>query len=93
MINGNAGEFVDRIYSCQDTVFIYRGVKYWFQGYAKDNGTIQMEVFQYQPSAEDCLWEYTGETIEDCQQAFLSAPIFSGKTFWDEECNIEWVDN
>lgn len=32
MINGNANEFIDRIYTCQDTVFIYQGIKYWFQG-------------------------------------------------------------
>lgn len=30
MVNGNASEFIDRIYTCQDTVFIFHGVKYWF---------------------------------------------------------------
>ena len=63
MINGNAGEFVDRIYSCQDTVFVFRGIKYWFQGYVRDDGLVQMEIFQYQPPSENCIWEHFGETI------------------------------
>ena len=29
MLNGNVNEFVDRISTCQDTVFIYKGKKYW----------------------------------------------------------------
>lgn len=28
MLNGNVNEFVDRIYTCQDTVFIHKGRKY-----------------------------------------------------------------
>ena len=93
MINGNAGEFIDRIYSCQDTLFIYQSIKYWFQGYALPNGMIHMEVSQYQTSKDQATWEYDGKTIEECHEAFLRAPIFDGKTFWDAEQDIEWVDD
>ena len=31
MIGGNPYDFLNRIYSCQDTIFIYKGIKYWFQ--------------------------------------------------------------
>ena len=92
MINGNPGEFVDRIYSCQDTVFVFQSVKYWFQGYMLADGHVHMEIFQYQPPSSQCLWEFDGKTIEECQSAFLAAPIFNGKTFWDAEREIEWVD-
>ena len=51
-----------------------------------------MGIFPYQPPSETCLWEYDGATIEECQNAFLEAPIFNGKTFWDAEQQIEWVD-
>ena len=93
MINGSPNEFVDRIYSCQDTVFIYKGIKYWFQGYMPSDHSVHMEIFQYQPSDEKWLWKYNGKSIEECLHAFLSAQIFDGKTFWDAEQEIEWVDN
>lgn len=93
MINGNPGEFVDRIYSCQDTIYIFHGVKYWFQGYTKENGLVHMEIFQYQPVQENCLWMHDGETIEECQRAFLEAKLFDGKSFWEAEQDIEWTDD
>lgn len=93
MINGNANDFVDRIYSCQDTIFVYKNIKYWFQGYMPDVDIVHMEIFQYQPSCEEVIWEYNSNTIEECHQAFLNAPIFDGKTFWEVESDIEWVDD
>lgn len=93
MINGNPNEFADRIYSCQDTIFVYNGIKYWFQGYMPSNDTVHMEIIQYQPTSEEYMWVYDGKSIEECYHAFLDAPIFSGKIFWDAETNIEWVDD
>jgi hypothetical protein len=85
MINGDVKEFVDRIYSCQDAIFV-------FQCYTIPNKGVHIEVFQYQPPCEEYVWEYDGKTIAECQDAFLKAPIFGGKTFWNTETEIEWVD-
>lgn len=93
MINGNPREFADRIYSCQDTIFIYKGVKYWFQGYMSSEQSVHMEIFQYQPPSEECFWQYDGENIEECHRAFLEAPVFDGRTFWEAEQELEWVDD
>ena len=93
MINGDAGNFIDRIYTCQDTVFIYGGKKYWFQGYMLNSNTIHMEVFQVEPSKEDYIWEYNGNSISEGQEAFQNAPIFNGKTFWEVEKDIEWTED
>ena len=92
MINGNAGEFIDRIYTCQDTVFVYNGIKYWFQGYMPDDNSVHMEVFQTEPAADGYIWVYDGCCISEGQEAFQEAPIFNGKTFWNVESEIEWVD-
>lgn len=92
MIGGSPYEFADRIYTCQDTVYLYKGIKYWFQGYMIGDKAVHMEVTQYQPSSEKYIWEYDGKTIEECQEAFLHAPIFDGKTFWEAEQEITWVD-
>jgi len=92
MINGNASEFIDRIYTCQDTVFVYNGIKYWFQGYMPNDNTVHMEVFQTEPAVDGYVWVYDGRSISEGQEAFQNASIFDGKTFWDVEQDIEWVD-
>lgn len=92
MINGSAYEFIDRIYTCQDTVFVFDGIKYWFQGYILDDNTVHMEVFQIDSAQEGYVWEYNGNSIGDGQENFQNAPIFNGKTFWEVESEIEWVD-
>lgn len=92
MINGKANDFIDRIYSCQDTVFIFNDVKFWFQGYMLDDKSIHMEIFQVDPAKDDYVWVYNGKSILEGQVAFQKAPIFNGKTFWEVEKDIEWVD-
>ena len=92
MINGNANEFIEMIYTCQDIVFIYDNVKYWFQGYITGE-KVHMEVFQVEPVKEGYVWEYNGSSISQGQNAFQNAPIFNGKTFWEAEKDIEWVDD
>ena len=94
MINGNPHDFVDTAYSGQDIIFLFHGIKYWFQGYTiKEDGTNHMEVFQYQPPSDNYIWECNSDSIEKCLAAFLEAPIFDGKTFWEAESEIEWVDD
>ena len=93
MINGDPHDFVDVAYTGQDIIFVFRGVKYWFQGYTNFETHIShMEVFQYQPPSEDYIWEIDSDSMEKCLEAFLEAPIFDGKTFWEAESEIEWVD-
>jgi hypothetical protein len=91
MINGNPNRFIDMIYTCQDIVFVYDKIKYWFQGYMIDD-KVHMEVFQYEPASERYVWEYNGPTCSEGQAAFQKAPFFNGKTFWQVEKDIEWVD-
>ncbi len=42
MINGNPNEFVDTIYTCQDIVFVYAKIKYWFQGYVVEGKVLAL---------------------------------------------------
>lgn len=93
MIGGTPNDFLTRIYSCQDTIYIYKGIKYWFQGYMPDNNSVHMEIFQYAPADEKVVWQHDGKNIEECYQDFIDSPIFKGKKFWDAENDIEWVDD
>lgn len=92
MIGGNPNEFLDSIYNCSDTIYIYEGKKYWSHGWMLDEDTVHMEVFQYNPSSEDIIWEYNGKNLEEALEEYVEARIFDGKTFWEVEHEIEWVD-
>ncbi len=91
MINGNPYEFINTIYTCQDIIFAYQNIQYWFQGYMTDD-SVHMEVFQYKPAQDGYIWEYNGDSISEGQEAFQRALIFNGKTFWEAEKEIEWID-
>ena len=94
MISGNPHEFVEHVYSGQDTIYLYHGIKYWCQGYTYGETQVcHMEVFQYQPPSDDYVWEYDSDSMEKCLEAFLDAPIFGGRTFWEAESEIEWLDD
>lgn len=45
------------------------------------------------PPSEEDIWECNAATMEECLIAFLDARIFDGKTFWEVESEIEWVDD
>ena len=93
MINGNPHDFADTVYSGQNIIFVYQGIKYWFQGYTLTPDHCHMEIFQYLPPSEKDIWEYDGSSMEECLNAFLDARIFDDKTFWEVESEIEWVDD
>ncbi|HBM97186.1 TPA: hypothetical protein DD394_06785 [bacterium UBP9_UBA11836] len=93
MIDGDPHQFLDTVYTGQDIVYVYGGVKYWFQGYNRPSGGFHMEVYQYEPSKEGAVWEVDLEDEMECLKAFLAAPIFNGATFWEAEKDITWVDD
>lgn len=97
MIAGNPNDFLDAIYSGQDVVYFYHGIKYWFQGYTDTDGSWHMEIFQYQPpfnkDGSFFTWKCNVKDADEGLKLFLHASIFDGKTFWKEEKDIQWVDD
>lgn len=90
MIGGKPHDFLERIYSGQDTPYRFKTRKYWLQGFAVAEG-FRVEIFDCDPPHE-YLWEYTGKSPLECVEAFQTALIFDGKSFWDVETDIEWLD-
>lgn len=97
MIGGNPHLFIDRLYTCQDTIFTYNGAKYWFQGWmpGENNKKIHMEIFRIEPNSKkiDYVWKFDGDTLVDGVKSFEKAPVFNGKTFWSSEKDISWLDD
>lgn len=91
MINGNVNEFVDHIHYGDELVFLYEGKKYFLQGF-KLEGLYTLLLDRWDPPGDDYIWVGKGTDKAYPVEKFLNAPIFEGKTFWEAEKEIEWVD-
>ena len=74
MINGDPKDFIEVVYSGQDIPFLFRGQKFWFNGY-NQNGGCHMEVMECFPPYNRC-WEHEGVDYRVCGDAFQQAPMF-----------------
>ena len=92
MINGNANEFLDCVYDLHELIHVYHGKKYFLQGYGGlKNAPYTIEVQLWEPEVKT-IWSYTSPDRLKCREMYLKAPIYDGKTFWEVEHEIEWVD-
>lgn len=91
MNNGNIDEFVDKLWSGEELIYTYNGKKYFSQGYLLDNGQYRFELQQWEPEGK-MLWHVEGLTHQKSFDVFMELPFFDGKTFWQVEQEIEWVD-
>ena len=94
MIGGNVSEFIDLLYYGQEIVFLFRGKKYFIQGWwdeNRDKTTMVLEEIK-EDVFDGYLWEYHSTSMKSCAEAFLSAPIWEGKDFLKIEANVTWVD-
>lgn len=93
MIDGNVNEFADLLRRGAELWFVFRGVKYFFQGWREENG-LHVFVIEVESSEGNSGYYWTAKSmhIEECAEAFFSAPIWAGKTFWEVENEMTWVD-
>ena len=69
---------------------VYNGEKYFIQGYTK-NKIFHLEINKV--FKEEEFWEkFIDKDHQKCVDNFISAKMFGGKTFWEIENEIEWVD-
>lgn len=98
MINGDPHVFLNIVYNGETIVYRYNEKKYQYQGYVIGNNYF-MEVYQIFDTAEEELasegfeWIHKSGINENPIKVFENAPIFEGKTFWDVEKEIEWLDD
>ena len=92
MINGDVNEFVNGLYYGDERVFIYRGQKFFIEGLTLE-GKNHLLLDRWDPPIEGYIWEGISERGSYCVEKFLQEPLFDGKTFWEVEKEIEWVDD
>ena len=96
MINGDANVFIDQL-SYEDHYVLFNDVKYFLNGCQvseNDEGKIinvRLEV--YDLTSQTTIYSVTKKSASECLVAFQDAKIWNGKSFWEVEQEIEWVDD
>ncbi len=91
MIDGNPNEFIDGLHYGDERFFMFHGRKYFVQGYFEE-GRPMLEVYIFEPPDNDFKWEAFSSDKHYPVEAFENAKIFDGKSFWEVENEIQWVD-
>ncbi len=91
MINGDVKEFIDGLYYGDERFFMFKGCKCFLQGYYVE-GKPMLEMYVLEPADSNFKWQAISDNESYPVSEFESANIFNGKTFWQVEQEIEWVD-
>lgn len=94
MIDGNARDFLNKLYY-EDHYVIFSGEKYFLNGCQtekKKDGTKSVRLEVYNLTQDTTVFSVTKTTAVDCIEAFEEASIWNGRTFWEIESEIIWVD-
>lgn len=89
MKNGDVREFVDHIYYGDELWFLYQGKKYFLEGWST-GGSLDLYLYEMTDNGKTYTWK--GSSAHYPVDTFLEAKIWDGKSFWDIEQDIEWVD-
>ena len=92
MVNGDAKEFIDGLHYGDERFFYYSHCKYFIQGYLVD-GKPMLILYILEPADNNFKWSAFSENKCYPVSDFENAPIFNGRTFWQVEKEIEWVDS
>lgn len=91
MINGDVHAFIDGLHYGDERFFLYKGNKYFLQGYYVE-GKPMLELYVIENPTVDFAWRSISDNGEYPVEMFENAKIFHGKSFWEIEKDIEWVD-
>ncbi|MCC8043355.1 MAG: hypothetical protein LIO69_07620 [Oscillospiraceae bacterium] len=95
MIDGNVRDFIEKL-SYEDHYVIYNKEKYFFNGcqaHLDSNGKItsyRLEV--YNITNGKTVFSTSFPTINECVNNLENAHIWNGKSFWEVEKEMRWVD-
>ena len=95
MKSGHVNEFIEHT-SYEECAVLYHDKKYFFHGliFDQDTNTYTFEVEAW--DGENCfintVFDTPAETAEKCMENFYQAPIFEGKSFWEAEPDMEWIE-
>ncbi len=94
MEGGRINDFVDA-FSYESVAVVFKNEKYFSDGITTEpNGKYSFFIIKVTDNCEflEDVFNYEGDTISDCINALENAPIWDGKTLYDAEKEMTWVD-
>lgn len=107
MINGNLDQFLDTGWNMESTLF-YQGHIYWLEAQTNSIDTVffidcweavnEDNLYYHSLMEKDgtLIWERVleihGDDVDQIKKQFLESPVFDGKTFWQIEKEVAWLD-
>lgn len=95
MHDGNVNDFLNSA-TYEEVAVLYKESKYFFYGIIYDESTKRysfvVDRFTLDGNFVETTYDKTAPTVEDCMTEFLQTPIIEGKTFWELEKDMTWIE-
>ena len=93
MKDGDVNDFIDHS-TYEEVAVMYEGNKYFFRGLIWDSSIAKFvyEIEYWGDKITETVYRATAESADECMKQFLSAPIIDGKSFWELEKDMEWIE-
>lgn len=95
MHGGDVNEFLDKVVY-NEVAVSYKDWKYLFYGVVYDKATglysFMIDRTNADKSVIEIIYDKTAPTAEQCMEEFLRTPIIEGKTFWELEKDMTWIE-
>lgn len=95
MKGGNVKEFIDKT-TYEECAVLYKGIKYFFHGliFNKDKNvySYKIDIWDNKGNYVTTVFDKNATTIEECLEIAQNEKIFDGKSFWEAESEMEWVE-
>jgi hypothetical protein len=96
MEDGNVNEFLNSI-TYQDTAVLFQGKRYCFNPMSpcEQHSDFIWDIYIWSGKhgeEEIPVASISGSSVDECMQKFLAAPLWDGKTFWQAQKEMTWVD-
>lgn len=94
MEGGKVTDFIDA-FTYQSVSFVFKSEKFFSDGIVvNSDGKYYFFIIKVDSDGNflEDVYEFWGDSISDCVFAFENAPIWDGKTFYEVEKKMTWVD-
>ena len=92
MVNGDLNAFIDAVYCGEELLVLYRGEKYFIQGWTTQEGVKHLECWLYEDAGKPYIWKRDSSSMAENAREFLAAPLWDGMPFAKAESEMEWID-
>ena len=98
MKDGNVYDFLDHA-AYEEVAVEYNGYKYFFYGLRQDEvtGLYTFVVDRYTMNNPEgtfagTVYDKAAPTKAECMEQFFQTPLIDGKTFWELEKDMTWIE-